>query len=143
MSMLIEPTPNAVAETLTGRDYVSYSAISTYQRCPLLYHFRYVEGLPEEAVSASLVFGGAIHTVAEYHFNQVMVGNTPPDLDTLLGVYQDAWNAKDQATIQFGKGDDVDSLGRLAERMIVAFQESDFAKSWPEGLLDRINAAGA
>ncbi|MFQ5472870.1 MAG: hypothetical protein ACE5FA_08320, partial [Dehalococcoidia bacterium] len=75
----------------------------------------------------------AIHAVAEYHFNQVMAGSSAPDLDTLLGVYQDAWNAKDQETIQFGKGDDVDSLGRLAERMIVAFQQSDVAR--PEGAI--------
>jgi hypothetical protein len=31
--------PNEVAERLTGRDYVSFSAISTYQSCPLRYFF--------------------------------------------------------------------------------------------------------
>jgi len=29
---------NAIALDITGRDYVSYSAISTYQRCPLRYY---------------------------------------------------------------------------------------------------------
>jgi len=131
MSTLVNACPNTIAEALTGRDYVSFSAISTYRRCPLQYCFRYIEGLPEETVSASLVFGGAIHAVAEFHFNQMMAGSTPPDLDTLLDVYRNAWNTKDQATIRFGKGDDVGSLGRLAERMIVAFQQSDVAR--PEG----------
>ncbi len=56
-----EPHPNTVAQKLIGRPYLSHSAISTYQTCPLRYFYRYVSGLPEETVSASLVFGGAIH----------------------------------------------------------------------------------
>jgi len=41
--------PNSVAEKLTGRSYVSFSALSTYRQCPLRYAFRYIEGRPEEA----------------------------------------------------------------------------------------------
>jgi hypothetical protein len=37
---------------LPGRDYISYSAISTYQQCPLKFKFRYLDQLPEDAVSA-------------------------------------------------------------------------------------------
>ncbi len=29
------------------RDYISYSAIKTYQECPLKYFFRYIAGLPD------------------------------------------------------------------------------------------------
>ena len=36
--------PNEQARQLTGRDYLSYSAISTYQKCPLRYYFIYVAG---------------------------------------------------------------------------------------------------
>ena len=36
----LEPSPNRRALELTGRDYVSFSALSTYQRCPLQHHFR-------------------------------------------------------------------------------------------------------
>jgi len=42
---------NEIAKKLTGRDYVSWSAISTFQTCPLKYKFRYVDGLPEESAS--------------------------------------------------------------------------------------------
>jgi hypothetical protein len=38
-------TQNQIAKHFTGRDYLSYSAVSTYQRCPLRYYFSYVEGL--------------------------------------------------------------------------------------------------
>jgi hypothetical protein len=47
---------NEIAKKLTGRDYVSWSAISTFRTCPLKYKFRYVDGLPEESVSSALVW---------------------------------------------------------------------------------------
>jgi putative RecB family exonuclease len=112
----------------TQRDYISYSAISTYQQCPLRYYFKYIAGLPEETVSASLVFGGAIHSAVEFHFRELLVGNPAPKVDTLLAVYQDAWASRDVGYIQFGKDDDVHSLSALAERMLVAFQQSQFAQ---------------
>ena len=46
---------NEVARQLTGRDYISWSAISTFRSCPLKYFFRYVAGLPEESVYSALV----------------------------------------------------------------------------------------
>jgi len=46
----------------------------------------------------------------------------------LLYVYQDAWRSRELEEINFGKTNDVDSLGRLAERMLVAFAESEFAE---------------
>ena len=85
-------------EQLPNRDYISFSAISSYQSCPLKFKFRYMDQLPEDAVSAALVFGGAIHNAVEFHFNELMAGNTAPDLDTLLDVYQDAWRNRDDAT---------------------------------------------
>jgi hypothetical protein len=62
-----------VARTLTGRDYVSWSALSTFRTCPLKYKFRYVDGLPEEGVSSALVFGTGIHTAIELPPNAVPV----------------------------------------------------------------------
>jgi hypothetical protein len=50
---------NEIARSMTARDYLSYSQVSTYQACPLKWYFQYVAGLPPEQVAASLVFGGA------------------------------------------------------------------------------------
>ena len=44
---------NKVAENLTGRDYVSWSAILTFRTCPRKYKFGYIDGLPEASVSAA------------------------------------------------------------------------------------------
>ena len=122
-----------MAERLTGRDYISFSAISTYQSCPLRYYFKYVAGLPEPTVSSSLVFGGAIHRCVELHFNRLMAGETPPDLDMLLAEYQEAWQKHDDAAVVFSKDDNRETLGRLADRMLRAFQASDLAR--PQGTI--------
>ena len=54
------------------RDYISHSAITTYQQCPLRYQFKYVDGLPETVVSSALIFGGAIHSALESHFTELL-----------------------------------------------------------------------
>jgi putative RecB family exonuclease len=121
-------TANERALRLIGRDYLSFSAISMFQTCPLKFKFRYVDGLREETVPSSLVFGGAIHAVLEFHFRELMCGAEQPDLDTLLGVYHEHWSGQDLAAVQFGKRQDLSSLAATAERVIVAFQQSDAAK---------------
>ncbi len=111
----------------SARDYLSYSAITTYQNCPLRYFFKYIVGLPEKSVSSNLVFGSAVHRAVELHFNELMAGNEPPGLDALVGEYDRHWSEVDPQAMQFGKGDDVDSLSRLATKMFGAFQTSPLA----------------
>ena len=53
------------------RDYLSYSAIRTYQGCPLRYYFRYIAGLPENIVASSLLFGIGMHAALEAHFSRL------------------------------------------------------------------------
>jgi putative RecB family exonuclease len=127
MTLELDVHPNEVAERLTGRDYLSYSQVSLYQRCPLQWHFRYALGLPEETVSSSLVFGSAIHRAAEFHFRELMAGNLAPDLDMLLYEYQAAWQERDLAAVQFGKDEDVNTLCGLAERVLTTFRDSPSA----------------
>ena len=127
MSLLLDEDQNTIAMELTGRDYISYSSISLFQSCPLKWYYRYVLGLEEETVSSSLVFGSAIHKAVEVHFQELLAGNPPPDINMLLSAYQDSWHGRDQDRIRFGKNEDIDSLGQLAERMLAVFQQSEFA----------------
>ena len=121
--------PNALAQRITGRNYLSFSAVSLYQRCPLAYRFKYVDGLPEETVSASLAFGGAIHASLERYFKTLMTGGEAPDHATLLDVFWDAWRERaETATIAFGKHEDAHTIGQLADRVLAAFRESELAQ---------------
>jgi len=115
------------------RDYISYSAIKTYQDCPLKYFFRYIAGLPEETVSASLVFGSAIHRAIEHHFQELLAGNPPPELPALVEQYRAEWQERDPKLVRFGKVDDQQSLDELAQRMLGAFQKSDLSR--PKGTI--------
>ena len=118
---------NEVAKGLTGRDYVSWSAISTFRTCPLKYKFRYIDGLPEESVSSALVFGSGIHSAVEQHYQAILSGDPKPDLDALLFAYRSAWLPHDLDAIQFGSTETQASLDVLAARMLTAFLNSPAA----------------
>ena len=118
---------NEVAKRLTGRDYLSWSALSTFRTCPLKYRFRYVDGLPEESVSSALVFGTGIHSAVEQHFQAILSGDPKPDLDALMFAYRSAWLPHDPDAIQFGSSETRASLDALAARMLTAFLSSPAA----------------
>jgi putative RecB family exonuclease len=118
---------NEVAKRLTGRDYVSWSAISTFRTCPLKYKFRYIDGLPEESVSSALVFGTGIHSAVEQHFQAVLSGDPKPDLDALLFAYRSAWLPHEPDAIQFGSKETRASLDAMASKMLMAFLASPAA----------------
>ncbi len=43
------------SETLPVIDHLSYSSVNTYRQCPLKWHFRYVEKIPEEVIGSVIV----------------------------------------------------------------------------------------
>ena len=118
---------NETAKNLTGRDYISWSALSTFRTCPLKYKFRYVDGLPEESVSSALVFGSGIHTAIEQHFQALLVGDEQPDVERLMFAYRSAWLPHEPDAISFGTRETRDSLDDLASRMLTAFLASPAA----------------
>jgi putative RecB family exonuclease len=118
---------NEVASKLTGRDYISWSALSTFRTCPLKYRFRYLDGLPEESVSSALIFGTGIHTAVEQHFQAQLSGEPKPDLGALLFAYRSAWLPHAPDAISFGSKETLDSLDDLAARMLTAFLNSPAA----------------
>jgi putative RecB family exonuclease len=118
---------NEVAKRITGRDYVSWSAISTFRQCPLKYRFRYVDGLPQESISAALIFGSGIHTAIEQHFQAILSGEERPDVERLMFAYRASWLGHDPDAIQFGSKETRESLDDLAGRMLAAFMNSPAA----------------
>jgi putative RecB family exonuclease len=109
------------------RDYISYSAIKTYQQCPLRYFFRYIAGIPETSISATLVFGSAVHRAIELHFQRLLEQGRPPTQEELLGAYRDGWDDH-SLPIRFGKDEQASSFDDLATRMLTAFTQSDLAQ---------------
>jgi putative RecB family exonuclease len=116
-----------------ARHHISHSSISLFQSCSLRYFFRYVAGLPEQTVAASLVVGSGLHAGIEWHFRELLAGNPPPDLDTLLDLFWDTWHEHDGQEVHFSKGEDINSVGHLAERMFRTFQATSFSQ--PNGTI--------
>ena len=109
------------------RDYISFSSIRAYQQCPLRYFFKYVAGLPEQTVAASLMFGSAIHRGLEFYFRQLLEVGTAPALLELLAEYSLGWEERD-LPIRFNKDEQISSFDPLAERMLTAFLQHDLAQ---------------
>ena len=109
-------------------DHISFSSISLFQSCPLRWYFKYCLGLTERSISSSLVLGSALHAAVQYHFEQLLMGRTTSDLDTLLEVFQNAWQSFDESIIRYSAGEGRDDIGALADRLLRAFLSSDFAR---------------
>jgi CRISPR/Cas system-associated exonuclease Cas4 (RecB family) len=124
----LKAAPIPKAEKPRDFDHLSFSALSLYQQCPLRFYFRYLARLPEETIASSLVYGSSIHSALQYHFEQLLIGKPMPNQDTLLAVFHDAWTHYEGQKIQFGKGEDKNSLSQLAGRMLHAFQKSALAQ---------------
>lgn len=122
------PSPMAATPNDRVRDYVSFSALSLFQRCSLRYYFRYIAQLPEESTAASLVFGRAIHRATEFHFKELLAGNASPDLDVLLAEFNAGWDETPAELITYPKSDTRATLAGLADRVLTAFRDSDVAQ---------------
>lgn len=116
------PPPEPVA-----RDYISFSAIRSYQQCPLRYYFHYMAGIPETTISAAFVFGGAVHKAIQHHFQSLLESNVAPSQAELLAEYRAGWQAH-SLPIKFTKDEQAGSFDDLAVRMIKAFSGSEMAK---------------
>lgn len=127
--MIVEArSPPVPQRTAPGIDHLSHSSISLFQSCSLRWMFHYLHGLPEGVVSASLLFGSGVHSAIEVQFRELLHGHAAPPLDVLLDAFWQPWRDLDGTEVRFNKGEDVNDIGRLAERVLRAFQASDLAR---------------
>jgi CRISPR/Cas system-associated exonuclease Cas4 (RecB family) len=129
--------PNRLALKITGRPYLSYSQLSLMRSCPQKFAFTYVEKTPADFIPVSLILGGAIHAAIELNNRAKLEGLTVTQ-GALLSAYHDAWNrqkaqAGNDVPVRFNKGDDIDTVHTLADRMLAAFTASSLAS--PKGTI--------
>ncbi|HEX6255050.1 MAG TPA: PD-(D/E)XK nuclease family protein [Euzebyales bacterium] len=67
---------------------LSFSRVDTYERCPLLFRFRYVDKLPSTP-SPDLSWGSAIHAALEVWWSQKLP--TPPPVEVLYRALYEHW----------------------------------------------------
>lgn len=126
---VLDNPANSVSAAITGRDYLSHSQVTTFQMCPLRWWFQYVAQLPREHLSASLVFGQAIHAAIEAHHQFLLAGDAEMStLENLLRAYDDAWALNTRGPIVYGKNEDAASLSDKAAGMLSAFLDDEVSR---------------
>jgi putative RecB family exonuclease len=125
---LREPTMTPTAITTAPiigdtrrRDYVSFTQLDQYLRCPLRYSFVYVHHVEPDFVPASRALGSGIHAAAAYFFRGVAQGE-PPRVEDVQGHFEALWNLETQAQpLRYGERETRESLRDLAMRMLAIF----------------------
>jgi len=120
--------PGDIASALTGRPYLTHSELSTFQSCPLKWHFQYVEHAKSERTSAAMLLGTSVHAAIQHHLEAVMAADEAPSLNQLVQIYRDTWEEESAGTpIQFAREDTAETLAETARQMIERFQNSPYA----------------
>ena len=121
--------PNDIAQALTGRRHVSFSQINMWRGCPQRYWFSYVTKATPDFISASLLFGSAVHSALEVYYQAIMEDRLLGP-EALLQAYEEAWadQAEGGTPIKYSKDEDAGSLQATARRLLQAFVESAAAR---------------
>jgi len=69
---------------------LSYSAISSYEKCPLSYRFQYIDGLEVEP-TPYLSYGRSLHAALEWFYGREKP--EPPTLESLLEYLDSCWES--------------------------------------------------
>ena len=80
MISLVKPPDNPLTKPhgVAGRDFVSWSQLNTFRRCPLQYRFRYLDKVQPEYIASSLLIGSSIHSAIELYHRRELEGAPPP-----------------------------------------------------------------
>jgi len=136
------PSVSELAKSITDRPYLSWSQCQSYQFCPKKFCFQYVEQMEPEFTPSSLCFGSAIHSAISLHHEAQLEGIETPAVQNLMELVRDDLEPT-KAPIRFNKNEDQDSLLELAERMLTAFFESEYATAQGELLCIEEGVSGS
>ena len=102
------------------KDYISYSQISCYLRCPLEFKFRYVDQIEPPFAPSSVVFGEAVHRALAFFYRQAMEGRSF-SLPELLDVFEEGWREAGERKVRYREGEDFETLLERGKEMMRVF----------------------
>jgi len=109
------------APQLDNSIHLSASAITTMTECGKEFWLKYCRGEKAQDVSASLVFGSALHECLALFYNQLRQSRTEPSLSELSDLFAAVIDAPRDIPIHFTKGETPDSLKKSAEALLRVF----------------------
>ncbi|RJP31807.1 MAG: PD-(D/E)XK nuclease family protein [Actinobacteria bacterium] len=94
---VVFPAPVVESKEPVVQVRLSYSAVSSYEKCPLSYRFQYVDGLEVEPTSY-LSFGRSMHAALEWLYDRDTP--EPPSLEGLLAYLDKCWESEGYASLE-------------------------------------------
>jgi len=136
----IPGSPAAVAQSITGRPYLSWSQTQQYSMCPRAFAYKYVERAAPEFVPSSLIFGGAMHEAFARVHEAQMEGSPVPTVEELTKEVNEHFTSE-LLPVRYGKTETQATLAELSNRMISEFLVSSHSTPAGEAVLieDRIS----
>lgn len=112
-----EEKPTAIR--LPPINYLSFSQVNTYDTCPLLYRYRYIQKIPAPPAAAA-VFGSTIHQTLR-DFYQAALDGKKPTKKNLLTILEKNWSDEGYASKAHEK-----RMKKEAERMLKKFYDKGY-----------------
>ena len=109
---------------ITGKSYISWSQVSSYQLCPKAFEFKYVLRADPAFVPSSLVFGTAFHDAVARVSQTDLEGAPRPSAEELTSEVSQQLRASTGVPLKLAKGESLESLDALASRMLSAYLAS-------------------
>jgi putative RecB family exonuclease len=105
--------------------HVSFSAVSSYLKCPRSYEMRYVRRAPAETRPGSLVFGSAIHEALATFYDALREGKAAPGPEAMGDAFRASWARQlaGDVPVLFDEKDTAASMAEAGVRLLACFCE--------------------
>jgi putative RecB family exonuclease len=118
----------------------SHSRLSTYEKCPLQYRYRYLDRIQRDTQSIEAYLGQRVHEVLETLYRDLRT-STAPSLDALLALYHRRWNEEFSGKVTIVRTElGAEHYRRAGEECVTKFyrRHHPFDDGTTLGLEDRI-----
>ena len=118
----------------------SHSRLSTYEKCPLQYRFRYLDRIKRDVQSIEAFMGNRVHETLEKLYRDLMMSRRT-SLDELVALYQRAWRENWSERITIVKTEyTADHYRQVGERCLIGYYRryEPFDDGQTLGLEDRM-----
>ncbi len=121
----------------------SHSRLSTFEKCPLQYRYRYIDRIKRDTQGIEAFMGNRVHSALERLHSGVLMGKVAP-LDDVVAFYHRDWEAQHSDRITIVKKEfTAEDYRRVGERCLVDYHEryAPFDQGRTLGLEERVTLA--
>ena len=73
-------------------EYFSYSSLETFNKCPSLFNFRYIDKILKKDESIEAFMGKRVHEALEFLYDEIL-SKRLPFIDSIIEKYHERWEA--------------------------------------------------